>query len=81
MFFDRDDGYVTLCEIKYTEDPFVITKEYAEKLKKKGDAYKIRTRSKKQIFWALISANDVAPNEHVKKMIDHIATLDDLFQM
>ncbi|HBG35244.1 MAG TPA: AAA family ATPase [Holosporales bacterium] len=81
LVFDRDDGCVTLCEIKYTEVPFVMTKEYAEKLNKKGDVYKIRTRSKKQIFWALISANGVVPNEHVKKMIDHIATLDDLFQM
>jgi len=28
LVFDREDGCVTLCEIKYSDKPFVMTKEF-----------------------------------------------------
>lgn len=34
LLFDRDDDAFTICEIKYTDIPYTITKEYAEKLQK-----------------------------------------------
>ena len=33
LLFDRQDDAITLCEIKYSDDPFVITKEYVESVK------------------------------------------------
>lgn len=80
LVFDRDDGCVTLCEIKYTQKPFILTKDYAAQLQQKEHIYKLRTRSKKQIFWALISANGVTPNELIRKMIHQVSTSEDLFQ-
>jgi len=50
LLFDRDDSVITLVEIKYTDNPFIITKEYAQKLKNKIDVFKKVTRTKKQIF-------------------------------
>lgn len=80
LLFDRDDDAITLCEIKYNEQPFFMDKEYAEKLTRKITVFKQRTRTKKQIFLSLISANGVKPNQYYYKLIDGLVTLEDLFQ-
>lgn len=79
LIFDREDDCVTLCEIKHTEKPFVITKDYALELEKKKSIYKERTRTKKQITWCLITSSGVVKNEHYNKLINHVINLKDLF--
>lgn len=79
LLFDREDDAITLCEIKYSEQPFVIDKEYAEKLSNKIKVFKQRTRTKKQIFVSLISANGVKQNQYFHKLIDGLVSLEDLF--
>jgi hypothetical protein len=79
LLIDRNDDAVTLCEIKYTDRPFIIDKQYAEKLNKKIAVFKNATKTNKQIFLAMISANGLKKTEYVREMIDGIVTLDDLF--
>ncbi len=79
LIFDRGDDCVTLCEIKHTEKPFVMTKDYALELERKLTIYKERTRTKKQLVWCLISANGVSTNEIFKKIISNVITFNDLF--
>ncbi len=79
LVFDREDGCTTLCEIKYSDKPYTITKEYIEQLRKKEAIYKEKTRSKKQIFWVLIAANGATENQHLKDIINKVITLEDLF--
>lgn len=79
LIFDREDGCTTLCEIKYSDKPYTITKEYAEQLRKKEKIYKEKTRSKKQMFWVLIAANGAIENKYLKDTIHHVITLEDLF--
>ncbi len=80
LLFDRDDDVITLCEIKYTENLFTITKDYAENLKKKVEVYRKITRTNKQLFITLISANGVKVNKYSKELISGVVTLDDLFK-
>ena len=79
LVFDRDDGCITLCEIKYSEKPYLLTKDYAQALQKKEDIFNKITRNKKQIFWAIITANRLTLNEILKGKIDQVITLDDFF--
>ncbi|WP_246432733.1 MULTISPECIES: AAA family ATPase [Wolbachia] len=79
LVFDREDGCTTLCEIKYSDKPYTITKEYIEQLRKKEAIYKEKTRSKKQIFWVLIAANGATENQYLKDIINNVITLEDLF--
>jgi uncharacterized protein len=79
LLFDRDDGAITLCEIKYTSQPFAIDKTYAEKLKQKSAVFKERTRTDKQIFLAMISASGLQKTIYSEEMIDRVVTLEDLF--
>jgi AAA+ ATPase superfamily predicted ATPase len=79
LVFDREDDCITLCEIKHTDKPFIITKDYALELEKKKSIYKNITRAKKQIRWCLITNNGVSKNEYFNKLIHDTVNLEELF--
>lgn len=80
MVFDRDDDVITLCEIKYNEKPFVISKDYAKVLLNKIAIYKKYTKTDKQIFLSLIAAGGVKDSAYADEIIDKLVTLKNLFQ-
>lgn len=80
LLFDRDDRAITLCEIKYTASPFVIDRQYAEQLKQKIDVFKKVTRTKKQLFLALISASGVKQSSYSRELLSGVVTSADLFE-
>ncbi|HSW93523.1 MAG TPA: ATP-binding protein [Gammaproteobacteria bacterium] len=80
LLFDRDDDSITICEIKYTTEPFIITKSYAENLKNKIAVFKDKTRTKKQIFLAMISASGIKNTIYSEEMVQGVVTLEDLFR-
>lgn len=79
LLFDRNDNAITICEIKCTEEPFVIDKQYAEKLNKKIAIFEEKTKTNKQIFLALISVNSVKSTIYSEEMLSGLVVLDDLF--
>ena len=62
LLFDRRDNAITLCEIKYSKQPFVLTKKFVADLLQKERVLKKQTRTTKQVFWSLISANGLQDN-------------------
>jgi uncharacterized protein len=80
LLFDRKDDAITICEIKYTDKPFVITKDCFEAIKRKIDVFKTQTRSKKQFLVVFISANGVKNNSYAENLLSNVVTLDDLFK-
>jgi hypothetical protein len=85
LLFDRNDNAITLCEIKYTKESFVISKDYAEVLDRKMRIFKERTKTQKQLFMAIISANGLKNNPLVirdnaaQDLVSGVVTLDNLF--
>jgi len=79
LLFDRNDGVITICEIKYNDQPFCIDKEYAQKLLNKVAIYKQQTKTNKQLFLAMITANGLKPSMYSEEIIQEVITLDDLF--
>lgn len=79
LLFDRRDNAITLCEIKYTAQAFSVNKDYADKLLKKIAVFKKKTRTKKQLFIALISVNGLQNNYYSDDIITKVVTLDALF--
>lgn len=80
LLFDRDDGIMTLCEIKYNQKPFEIDKKYASELQKKIDVFRRQTKSRKQIFLAMITVDGLKKNQYSEEMIRGRAELEDLFK-
>jgi hypothetical protein len=79
LLFDRDDGVITMCEIKYTMKPFILDKNYAEQLQRKIDVFKAKTKTTKDIFVAFISASGLKHSLYSEDIVSATATLDDLF--
>ncbi|MSP53475.1 MAG: AAA family ATPase, partial [Gammaproteobacteria bacterium] len=80
LLFDRKDAAVTLCEIKYSQQPYVVNKEMVESLNRKIKSFKEKTRTKKQLFLALISANGIKNNSYADDLLSGTVTAEDLFK-
>lgn len=79
LLFDRRDGAINLCEIKYTDQPYALDKAQAAQLRNKSEIFIKKTNTLKQIFLTLICASGVKPTLYSEEMIDRIVTLEDLF--
>lgn len=80
LLFDRNDDVITICEIKHSDKPFVIDKEYANNLQAKMDIYKRQSHTRKDLFLAMIASNGLKENQHSEKLISQRANLEDLFK-
>ncbi len=79
LLFDRRDGAINLCEIKYTEQPYILDKAEAANLQRKSDVFVKKTGTQKQIFLTFISASGMKQTLYSEEMIAQLVTLDDLF--
>lgn len=79
LLFERSDDAITICEIKCTDEPYAIDKASANLLENKIAIFKEQTRTKKQIFLVLISANGAKKTAY-SELLSGIVTLDDLFK-
>ena len=80
LLFDRPDGSITICEIKHSDRPFVIDKDYAQIIDRKIEIYKQQTRTEKQIFFAIVASSGLKPNKYSEAMCVQAASLEDLFK-
>lgn len=80
LVIDRQDNAISLCEIKFHDNPFKIDKEMAKILMNKVKIFENRTKTKKQVFCALITANGLIPSIYDEEVIDGLVVLDDLFR-
>lgn len=79
LVLDRADNTINICEMKFLEDDFYLTKEYAQKLRKRREGFRKITKTKKQLFTTLITTYGIKHNEHSLGLIDNVMILDDLF--
>lgn len=80
LLFDRPDDVITICEIKLSNRPFTIDKEYAQVIERKIEIYKQRTNTHKQTFFAVIASSGLKSNKYSENFNAQQVTLDDLFR-
>jgi uncharacterized protein len=79
MLIDRGDKAINVCEIKFNENPYIITKSYAQEMRLKMTAFKHFTKNKKTLFVTFITAGGVAQNSESNALLQSTINLDDLF--
>jgi hypothetical protein len=79
LLFDRADRVVTIVEIKYRKDEFVLTKSYKKELEKKVSVYRSVSKTKSSILIVVMTPFGVQHNEHSRGFISGVVTLEDLF--
>jgi len=80
LLFDRDDGVISLCEIKYHQRSFAIDKKYAATLQRKIEVFREQSGINKQIFLSMITVDALKKNQYSEELIRSKATLEDLFE-
>lgn len=78
LIIDRKDAAINLCECKFYESSFEITKEYAANLKRRKEAFRTETKTKKMLFNTLITNEELTQNAYSKEVVDAIVQLSDL---
>ena len=79
LLIDRKDNVISVCEMKFSNDEFIITKDYAEKLRKKLSVFRVESKTKKSLFLTFITTYGVQKNTHFLSLVQNSLTLEDLF--
>lgn len=80
LIIDRNDNTMNICEIKFSEDDYNVTKKDVENINTKKQVFRYHTGTKKHLFTTLITTFGVIENANKINYIDQVVTLDGLFR-
>lgn len=75
LLFDREDGIITLCEIKFNLKPLVINKSLAQEFKRKIECFEQAVKPTKAVNFALITLAGAKESIWGEGLIDQIVKL------
>jgi len=78
LLIDRNDGIINLCEMKYSEDEFVIDKKQDENLRNKRSAFLRETKTRKAVHITMLTTYGVKRNEYWNNIQSEVI-MEDLF--
>lgn len=79
LLIDRADKTINLCEIKYSEDEYVITKDNEKEWIRKTRIFREATKTKKSIMFTLLTSCGIKANQYSGRIQKQV-TVDELFQ-
>ena len=79
LLIDRRDHVINLCEIKFSQQKFTITKEYAAQLERKIAVFKEETETPKAIWLTMLTTFGLNDNEYARRLVQKSMTMDVLF--
>jgi len=79
LLIDRADRVINICEMKFSIDPFVISKSYAEYLKRKIRVFKEVTKTRKAVHLILITTWGLVRNNYSDMLVQNELKMDALF--
>ena len=78
LLFDRKDGIINLCEIKYSKAEYAISAKEEANLRNKIAAFETETRTKKAVHLTMLTTYGVVNNSY-SGLVNSEVTLDALF--
>lgn len=78
LIIEREDRYIYLCEIKFSESPYVIDKAYEEHLRQVMALFKEETKTRKTLLITFVTTYGVKANIH-SGIVQNEVCLDQLF--
>ena len=79
LIINRNDQVITLCEMKFSDSEFIITKKLAQELRNKRNVFVEETGTKKAVSIALITPVGVKRNDYYDT-IQSIVTAEDILK-
>jgi len=78
LLIDRNDGIINLCEMKYSENEFIIDKKQDENLRNKKATFINETQTRKAVHFTMITTHGVKHNEYWNNIQSEV-TMNNLF--
>ena len=78
LLIERADRIINLCEIKFTTEPFEITRDYEQRLRMRMAIFKSETKTRKSVVNTFITTYGVIPGKH-SAIVQSELTMEDLF--
>lgn len=78
LVIDRRDRVINLCEMKFSSEPFELTKAYSEKLRNRTALFRNVTKTRKSLATTFVTTYGVKPGKY-SSMVNSVVTMDDLF--
>ena len=75
---DRSDRVINLCEMKFSAEPYVITKDYEETIRARMALFREDTHTTKSLVATMVTTFGVARGIH-SGVIQSEVLMDDLF--
>jgi hypothetical protein len=72
LLFERRDGVINLCEMKFSTEPFVVTKAYARELRDKIALFEAQTKTKKRVILTLVAPLGLKRNAWSEGLIEQV---------
>lgn len=79
LVIDRRDRVIHLCEIKFSETEYSITKNYAENLKNKITRFREETKTTKSLFLTFITLYGLKKNHYSVNLVQNQLRADKIF--
>lgn len=79
MVIERADRIIDMCEMKFSERPFSISKSYAQELDAKARVLSDRIKKARSVYMVMVTTAGLKHNEHSINRINNVLTLSDLF--
>ena len=79
LLFDRADGIITLCEMKYAASAYRLGKAEARELRRKMSVFRERTGTRKTLSWVLVAPHGIEHTPWSDELIDDEVTHEALF--
>ena len=79
LLIDRMDHAIHICEVKFSQNAFVLDKKTADNIRQKHTVFQYNSETKKHLFTTFITTFGLLENKWTTEMVDQNLTMDDLF--
>ena len=79
MLIDREDDTINLCEIKYSDEKYKISKSYADDLNRKVSVFKSKNHTRKAVFTVMITTKGLFDNAYARNVQGQVA-MEEMFE-
>jgi hypothetical protein len=79
LLIDRNDSCINVCEMKFSQSAFEITKTYAAELSSKLEVFREHTKTSKTLFLTMLTTYGIKNNKSYPGLVQKELTMDALF--
>lgn len=78
LVIERSDRIINLCEMKFSKEPYIITKDYENRLRNRMAIFRAETKTRKSLAITFVTTFGVLRNTHAG-IVQSEVRLEDLF--